>query len=58
MNKSKYFVVRTKEMADKIKRITKQYYYVFDNYDGSKTFSFIRNNEVVLAYRMILSYTE
>ena len=36
--------------------LTGQYYYVFDNEDGSKLYSFIKNNSIIVAYRAIKEY--
>ena len=47
---SKYFVVRTRDDAMRIKNYTGQRYYV---YDDGKTFSFKRTNKVLEAWELL-----
>ena len=54
---NKYFYVFNREEAEKIKQLTGQYYYVFDDKEKKgKIYSFVRNNSIIIAYRTIKEY--
>ena len=54
---NKYFYVFNREEAEKIKQLTGQYYYVFDDKEKEgKIYSFVRNNSIMIAYRTIKEY--
>ena len=56
-NKSNYFYVFDIEVAERIRDLTGEIYYKFnDRYTNDLFFSFKRTKEVVVAYKMIMSY--
>lgn len=55
-NKSKYFVTRNREIAYALKGATNEPYYKFDNVNGTIGYSFIRTDEIVIAYRMLKAF--
>ena len=56
-NKSNYFYVFDIEVAERIRDLTGQVYYKFnDRYTNDLFFSFKRTQEVVVAYRIIKQF--
>ena len=52
-NKQKYFYVFDKKEADDIGYIANRKYFAFTDDDGKEVYSFVKDDNITMAYRML-----